>query len=37
MNLLLVGLRMMKKVQETYVGDGNGHLKTEMNPFINKK
>ncbi len=34
---MLVGLRIMKRVREDYGGDGNGHLREEMNPFTNKK
>lgn len=34
---MLVGLRIMRRMREEYGGDGNGHLREEMNPFTNKK
>lgn len=34
---LLVGLRIMKRVQEEYAGDADENLKEEVNPFTSKK
>ena len=33
---IMVSLKIMKKVQEAYGGDNNGHLREKMNPFIKK-
>lgn len=34
---MLMGLRIMKRVQEEYGGDADAHMKETMNPFTNKK
>ena len=36
-NLLLLGLKIMKKVENAYNRNGNGYLKEEINPFRKKK
>lgn len=34
---MLIGLRIMKRVQENYGGDADGDKKEDMNPFTNKR
>ena len=30
----MVGLKIMKRMQKTYNGDGNKHLREEINPLL---